>query len=83
MTPTEYDAMPAIERLRAMVRRFNGNREGFNLNYSLEGLLEIDRAWMLCGWDFYPDQWASWQVEDVLQRQLIPKWDEQERPVRQ
>lgn len=79
MTPEQYDAQPAIERLRKLVKRWNSNNEGMNTRLSLRELLDLDRMWCTSGWDFYPDQWTQRQVLEALRGQP-PCWDDRERP---
>lgn len=80
MTPEQFDAKPAIEHLRLMVRNFDCCNETFNQQFGPGELFAIHRAWMLSGWDIYPDKWAPRQVAEALKGKP-PKWDDRERPV--
>lgn len=78
----ERQELEGIDLLRAMVRLFDSNREGFNQRFTVDGLLQIAKAHFASEWEFYPDQWEEWQVHDALEG-MAPKWDRDEKPVRQ
>jgi hypothetical protein len=80
MTAEQYDNMPAIERLRRMVRAFDRNSEEFNQAFTMDELLTIHRAWMLSGWDIWPDRWTERQVMEALAGKP-PNWDDNMRPL--
>jgi hypothetical protein len=71
MSGTHY----GIDELRETVAAFDGVRESFNQEYTARQLLLIRRAWLQCEWDFSPDQWKSWQVNEALAG-FVPQWDD-------
>ena len=79
MTPQKYDSQYAIDRLRALVRRWGSVNETMCQRFTLRELCDLDRMWMLSGWDFYPDQWTERQVREALKGRP-PQWDDDERP---
>ena len=79
MTPAEFTARPHIDHLRLMVRNLDHCNETFNQQFSYQELWLIHRAWMLSGWDIYPDQWSERQVREALNGRP-PEWDDDERP---
>jgi len=76
----ECDCLTAIEFLREMIKAFDWVNESFNMSFTVEELIKIRKAWLVCEWDFYPDQWTERQVQDALNG-IIPKWDHNEQPI--
>ena len=69
-----------IEMLRHMVDSFNACNESFMDDKTIPQLLTIYNAWMRSGWDIYPDEWTTKQVEEAMEG-IAPDWDAKERPV--
>lgn len=69
MSGTHY----GIDELRETVEAFNSVRESFNQQYTARQLLSIRRAWVQCEWDYMPDQWKLWQVNEALAG-FVPQW---------
>ncbi len=69
-----------IGELRLMVRNFGNCHESFLMNFSAEELIKIHRAWLASGWDIFPDQWETNQVDDALNG-IPPQWDKNEKPI--
>jgi hypothetical protein len=63
---SEFDAKPAIQQVRAMVRAFSYCRESFLEQFTLDELRALYRAWLACEWDFFPDRWSREQVLAAL-----------------
>lgn len=70
-----------MEELRLLVQNFNYCREMFLEQFSVEELIKIHRAHQACGWDIFPDNWHPEQVEAAACRGIVPRWDENERPI--
>lgn len=75
----EYNAKSGIDHLRLLVKNLDYCNESFNEQFSAAELLKIHRAWMLSGWDIYPDTWTARQIKEALAGKS-PNWDERERP---
>ena len=74
-------AVNGIDELRAAVRHFGNCTETFLQQFTAEELIAIRRAWVASGWDFSPDRWETWQVDDALAGHA-PQWDNDELPLR-
>jgi hypothetical protein len=72
--------MSGIDQMRAAVRMLDNNTESVNQRYEAAALLKIWRAAMVCGWDFFPDQWTRQQLDEAIDG-IAPDWDDNERPV--
>lgn len=73
-------AQTNIERLRAIVRLFGDCNETFSAQFTIDELVSIYDAWKACGWDFSPQTWADFQIEDAIHG-TVPRWDDDERPI--
>jgi hypothetical protein len=78
MKNTLYDG---IDQLRSAVRLFDNCNESFNQRFTGEELLTLWRMYRECGWDIPPDDWAPRQIEEALEHNAPPRWDDSERPL--
>lgn len=68
------------DTLRTIVRNMDDCDESFNQRWTPEELVRIGMAFLLCGWDIYPDRWTERQITEALQG-IEPKWDRNEQPL--
>lgn len=80
MTGEEYDALPAIDRVRRAVRALSACSESFLQRFQIVELMQLHRAWVYSEWDFLPHSWTPRQIEQALCG-VAPHWDENELPV--
>jgi hypothetical protein len=69
------------DELRTAVRVLDNMREGFNSRFTPLQLLRLVDPKHREVWDYTPDQWADFQVTDLLERNIDPKWDDDGVPV--
>lgn len=70
----------SIDLLRYAVRLFDNCNETFNQKYSDQELLKIATAHQKTEWDYYPDQWAPRQLQELLNLGKDPKFDDNGNP---
>jgi hypothetical protein len=79
------EQLTGIEYLRNMVEAFNGCREDFldsgKRAFSVKQLMRIYDCWLRSPCDVYPDNWSKRQIQEALDYDMAPDWDENERPV--
>lgn len=66
-----------IDILRSAVKVLDYNNESFNQLFSAEELLKIVDINSQTGFDLFPDEWTSRQLEEALQG-IVPQWREDE-----
>lgn len=69
-----YHEMTEIEKLRHLANISGDVRESLWDDMTRAQILAVYDAWMASGWDFYPDQWTSAQLADVLRYGIAPDW---------
>lgn len=70
------ESLAGIEELRRAVELLDRNNEGSNAGFSAEELLNIARACWASGWDVWPDEWTSQQVEAAAKDKTPPRFEE-------
>lgn len=70
-----------IDELRTIVSMLNNCTESVLQEYTLEGLINIGRAWRASEWDFPPQYWTPTQICHAACYGTIPHWSPNEQPV--
>ena len=78
---SDYENMTEIEKIRHIGKMSTFVTESFWDGMTRAEIFAIYDAWMESEWDFMPDEWAKWQVS-AAKRGVVPKWDNNEKPVR-
>lgn len=77
------DTKPGIEVLKEAVSRFSCCHTDFVYRYTVKELLKISDAWGRSGWDIVADQWTTRQLNEAIELDRAPTWDDNEKPTYQ
>lgn len=80
MTATRF--LTGADQLRAIVRAMGDVPEWFNDRYSAQELVRIYSALFASEWDISPHEWAPEQVEAAARANVVPRFDDNGRPLR-
>ena len=67
--------------LRRIVANMDDTPEWFNDRYTAEELVRIYTAHLATDWDMGPHRWASAQVAEAARAGVVPKFDNEGRPL--
>lgn len=67
--------------MRTIGRMLDNCTESVLQMFTLEGLINIGRAWRASEWDFPPHYWTPTQIHQAACYGVIPEWDAQEMPI--